>query len=86
MYKIRKGIVLQKLNTKETIIFDPENSLIYTFNETALSIFQFIKQGLTYEQIFKQMLSRFDVDKNTLRLVLDKILTYLVRTKIIFQA
>ena len=38
MHQIQKGLIIQKLD-KETVIFDAEESALYTLNETAAEIF-----------------------------------------------
>jgi len=39
MYQIQKGLIIQKID-KETVIFDAEESVLYTLNETAAEIFK----------------------------------------------
>ena len=54
MSQIQKGLIIQKLD-KETVIFDAEESLLYTLNETASEIFRLLKKGLKEEQIVERM-------------------------------
>ena len=61
-YKIQKGLIVQKLG-KETVIFDGEESVLYTFNETAAEIFKMIKKGLSEEEIVEKMVKKYDVKK-----------------------
>jgi len=59
-YKIRKGAVVQKV-PEGIIIFDVEESKLYTFNETAAVIFQGLKKDRTIEQIADALTSEYDI-------------------------
>ena len=41
MSQIQKGLIIQKID-KETVIFDAEESVLYTLNETASEIFRLL--------------------------------------------
>jgi hypothetical protein len=49
MYQIQKGLIIQKID-KQTVIFDAEESVLYTLNETAAEIFKMIKKGLKFKR------------------------------------
>jgi len=61
-YKIQKGLIVQKLG-KETVIFDGEESVLYTFNETAAEIFKMIKKGLEEDTIVEKMVQKYSIKK-----------------------
>jgi len=62
MYQIQKGLIIQKLD-KETVIFDAEESALYTLNETAAEIFKMIKKGLKEKEIVEKIVKKYDVKK-----------------------
>jgi hypothetical protein len=66
MYQIQKGLIIQKLD-KETVIFDAEESLLYTLNETASEIFRLLKKGLKQEEIVERMVKKYDVRKERVK-------------------
>ena len=61
-YRIQKGLIVQKLG-KETVIFDGEESVLYTLNETASEIFKMIKKGLSEEEIVEKMVKKYSIKK-----------------------
>ena len=48
------------------MIFDAEDSILYTLNETAAYIFQNLKRGFNKEKIIDQMMKRYQVKKERL--------------------
>jgi len=62
MYQIQKGLIIQKID-KETVIFDAEESVLYTLNETASEIFRLLKKGLKEEEIVEKIVKKYDVRK-----------------------
>jgi hypothetical protein len=62
MYQLQKGLIIQKLD-KETVIFDAEESVLYTLNATAAEIFRLIKKGLKEEEIVERMVKKYEVRK-----------------------
>jgi hypothetical protein len=54
MYQIQKGLIIQKIDN-EIVIFDAEESLLYTLNATASEIFRLLKKGLKEEEIVERM-------------------------------
>lgn len=83
-YKINKGFIVQKLGEK-TVIFDGEESVLYTFNETASFIFQKLKLGLEKEEIVKRIAKRFNVQEVRARKDFDELIKDLLNKKIIAQ-
>jgi hypothetical protein len=61
-YHVQKGLIVQKLG-KETVIFDGEESVLYTLNETASEIFKMIKKGLSEEEIVEKMVKKYSIKK-----------------------
>jgi len=62
MYQIQKGLIIQKID-KETVIFDAEESVLYTLNETASEIFRLLKKGLKEEEIVERIVKKYEVRK-----------------------
>ena len=61
-YKVNKGFITQKLDNK-TVIFDSDNSVLYSFNETASYMFSKIKIGWEKEKIIEQIIKQYLVKK-----------------------
>lgn len=59
-YKINKGFIVQKLDGKTTI-FDGEESVLYTFNETASLVFQKIKAAKSKEEIIESFVKKYGI-------------------------
>ena len=59
-YKINKGLITQKLDS-ETVIFDADKSVLFTFNETASYIFAKIKAGWDEEKISKMLVKKYKI-------------------------
>lgn len=83
-YKIQKGLIVQKLDNK-TVIFDGDESILYTFNETASEIFKLLKKNLEEKEIIEKIAKKYSIkleraEKDFKELVLD-----LVKKKIIKQ-
>ena len=81
-YKINKGFIIQKLDGKTTI-FDGEESLLYTFNETASFIFDKIKLGWNEEKISLGLAKKFQVDLETTNRDISGLVKELIKKKII---
>jgi len=82
MYKIQKGLIIQKLN-KETVIFDAEESVLYTLNETASEIFRLLKKGLKEEEIVERMVKKYKVKKEKAEKDVKEMIGELTKRKII---
>ena len=81
-YKINKGFIIQKLDDK-TIIFDGEESVLYTFNETASFIFQKLKKGWEEEKIVSDLVKKYQVKEKRARKDLKDLIGELLKKKII---
>lgn len=84
-YKIQKGLIVQKIDDK-TVIFDAEESILYTLNETAAYIFQKLKRGFDKEKIIDQMTKRYQVKKERLEKDFDEFIEKLKKKKIIKES
>lgn len=81
-YKINKGFVIEKIEKKITI-FDPEESVLYTFNETASFIFQKIKSGLDKNEIIKKIIKRYQISREKAEKDFEELISDLKKKKII---
>ncbi len=53
-------------------IFDPVTGHSFTSNETGISIINFLKQGLSVDEVVDELLEIYDIDENQLEIdVLD---------------
>ena len=82
MYQIQKGLIIQKID-KETVIFDAEESVLYTLNETASEIFRLLKKGLSEEEIVERMVKKYDVRKERVEKDVREIIGKLEKRKIL---
>lgn len=82
LIKINKGIIDQKIG-KIVVIYDPERSALYTFNEIASLIFLSLKRKLSKEKIIKKIASDYKVSLQIATEDYDKFLTKLLKKKII---
>ena len=82
MYQIQKGLIIQKLD-KETVIFDADESVLYTLNETAAEIFKMIKKGLKEDEIVEKMLKKYQVKKERLEKDVKELIEELKKRKIL---
>jgi len=81
-YKLNKGYITQKLDNK-TVLFDGDNSILYTFNETASYIFGKMKLGWEKEKIIEQMIKKYNINKTKVENDFDELLSDLKKKKII---
>ena len=81
-YQIQKGLIIQKID-KETVIFDAEESVLYTLNETAGEMFKMLKKGLKEEEIVEKMLKKYQVKKERLEEDLNELIKKLEEKKIV---
>lgn len=81
-YKINKGFIIQKLEDK-TVIFDGEESVLYTFNETASFIFQKLKRGWEEEKIAQTLVKKYQVKLERVRKDIKELIKDLLERKII---
>jgi hypothetical protein len=82
MYQIQKGLIIQKID-KETVIFDAEESVLYTLNETASEIFRLLKKGLKQEEIVEKIVKKYDVRKERVQNDVKELIKELKKKKII---
>lgn len=63
-YKLNKGFIIQEIEN-ETVIFDGENSVLFSFNETASFIFKRLKKGQEPEKIARSLAKAYEVSEST---------------------
>ena len=83
-YKINKGLITQKIDNK-TVIFDSEESVLYTFNETASYVFKKIKAGEDEEKIIDLVVKKYQIKPEKAKKDLNEIIADLEKKKIIFS-
>ncbi len=81
-YKIQKGLIVQKLD-KKTVIFDGEESVLYTFNQTASEIFRLIKKGLEEKEIIEKITKKYSIKKERVKKDLNGLIFDLIKKKIV---
>lgn len=81
-YKINKGFIVQKLDNK-TVIFDGEESVLYTFNETASFIFKKLKKGLNDKEIITTVVKKYNSKEEKVKKDYQELITDLLKKKII---
>jgi len=81
-YKINKGFIVQKLDDK-TVIFDGEESVLYTFNETASFIFQKLKLGWDKEKIIEDLIKKYQIKEKRAEKDVNDLISDLLKKKII---
>ena len=82
MYQIQKGLIIEKID-KETVIFDAEESVLYTLNETASEIFRLLKKGLKEQEIVEKIVKKYDVRKERVEKDVREIIGKLEKRKIL---
>lgn len=81
-YKINKGLITQKIDNK-TVIFDGDESILYSFNETASYIFKKIKAGENEEKIIDLVVKKYQIKPEKAKKDLKDLLAELRKKKII---
>ena len=81
-FKINKGFIVQKLDDK-MVIFDGEESVLYTFNETASFIFKKLKKGEEKEKIIEMVEKKYDIKKERAEKDFNELTADLKKKKII---
>lgn len=84
-YRINKGFIIQKLDNK-TVIFDGEESVLYTFNETASEIFKLLKKNLEEKEIVGKMVKKYQIKPEKIKEDLNHLISDLKNKKIIKSA
>jgi len=85
-YKIQKGLIVQKKIDKKTVIFDGEESILYTFNETAAEIFQLLKKGFKEKEIIEKLVKKYQTKPEKIKKDLSELINKLKKNKIISVA
>ena len=83
-YKLNKGFILQEVED-EMIIFDSENSVLLTFNETAAFIFKKLSKGVDVEKINTALVKTYDVTEKVARKDINNLIGALLKKKIISE-
>lgn len=81
-YTITKGLITQKLDNK-TVIFDGEESVLYTFNETASYVFLKIKAKWDEKKIILSLVKRYGVKEERAKKDVKELIKDLLKKKII---
>jgi len=81
-YKINKGFIVQKLDDK-MVIFDGEESVLYTFNETASKIFRLLKKNLEEKEIIEKITKKYLIKKERVEKDFNELIADLKNKKII---
>jgi len=81
-YKINKGLITQKLDDK-TVIFDGEESILYTFNETASEIFRLLKKNLEEKEIIGKIAKKYSIKKERVEKDFTELISDLKKKKIV---
>lgn len=81
-YKINKGYIVQKLDDK-TVIFDGEDSVLYTFNESSSYIFSKLKTGMKNTDIINLMVKRYKITLTRAKKDFQNLIADLLKKKII---
>lgn len=74
--KIKKGFISQRAKSK-LVIFDTEESTLYSFNSTARFIFERLKKNITIDQIADELTEKFRVDSDQARQDINRFVTQL---------
>ncbi|MEK7079109.1 MAG: PqqD family protein [Patescibacteria group bacterium] len=81
-YTITKGLITQKLDNK-TVIFDGEESVLYTFNETASYIFLKLKAKWDGKKIILALMKKYGVKEDQAKRDVKELVKDLLKKKII---
>jgi len=79
MIKLKKSIAL----SESGFIFDPTTGDSYSVNQTGSKIIEYLKEGLSEDQIIDKLNDTFDSDKEQMRKDLDDFLQHLKQLKMI---
>lgn len=84
IYRINAGFVTQQLDGK-LVMFDANNSTLYTFNETAELIFKKIKLGWDEERIILFLEKQYDSKSPTFKKDVKELMKTLLKNGIIIK-
>ena len=79
MIKLKKNIAM----SESGFIFDPTTGDSYSVNQTGSIIIEYLKEGLSEDQIIDNLKETFDSDTEQMRKDLDDYLHYLKQLKMI---
>jgi PqqD family protein of HPr-rel-A system len=79
MIKLKKSIAL----SESGFIFDPTTGDSYSVNQTGSKIIEYLKEGLSEDQIIDKLNDTFDSDKELMQKDLDDFLQHLKQLKMI---
>jgi len=79
MIKLKKNIA----QSESGFIFDPSTGDSYSVNQTGSKIIEFLKEGLSEDQIIEKLNETFNSDKEQLQKDLDDFLLHLKQLKMI---
>lgn len=82
MIKLKKNIA----QSESGFIFDPSTGDSYSVNQTGSKIIEFLKEGLSEDQIIEKLNETFNSDKEQLQKDLDDFLLHLKQLKMIENA
>ncbi len=83
-YKVNKGHITEYID-ETLVIFDGENSVLFSLNETATFIFNQIKSGKSSKRIIKALTERYDIDETKARNDLNRLLKQMETEDIILD-
>lgn len=81
-YKVNKNCIFQKLDNS-LVGFDIDNSILYSFNETAEFIFKKLKKGIDEKEIAVLLAQKYEVDPKTALKDITRLLKDLKKNKIL---
>jgi len=84
MYQITKGLITQKID-HDTVIFDAENSMLYSLNETASYIFNLLKKHKSIDEITEKIVKKYEVSATKAKKDVVSLLSDLKKKKIIIE-
>ncbi len=82
-YTLKQGFITQKKGN-QTSLFNGEESILYTFNETASFLFEQIKNGLDEDKIIELIGKKYRIEEKQAQLDLKKFIKDLKNKKIIY--
>lgn len=81
-YQINKDLLIEEVN-KETMIYDSDRSIFYSFNDSARFIIKDIKSGKVIEEIVVRLAEKYGIEKTKAKNDLDEFLDLLLSKKIV---
>lgn len=79
---MKKNLIFQKIG-KETMIFDSENSLLYSLNKTAYYIWKKLRLRWNKKQIIDGLAKKYEASESEIRVDYDRITKEIRKKKII---